>query len=159
MKGTRMNHSEIQNKLLLYIDGSLDQTDTTEVEIHLSQCPHCKKHIAMLSEIWNNKPAIDKFTAPPFLWTRVEANMGNPEQNYASGMLSYALKTTAAIFALLIAFFIGNYLGKLPSSNIETTSNLSTTEYIAQSYHFDSFEPISEESIGQAIILTSSQNK
>jgi predicted anti-sigma-YlaC factor YlaD len=76
MKGTRMNHSEIQNKLLLYIDGSLDQTDTTEVEIHLSQCPHCKKHIAMLSEIWNNKPAIDKFTAPPFLWTRVEANMG-----------------------------------------------------------------------------------
>ncbi|MBI5020117.1 MAG: zf-HC2 domain-containing protein [Ignavibacteriales bacterium] len=154
-----MKHSSIQNKLLLYLDGSLNDVDMSEVERHLPQCPHCNNQLAVLSTIWEKKAAIDKFTTPPFLWTRVQSRMSNPAQKSASGILLYALKTTTAIILLLISFFIGNYLGKLPSTETEMTSNLSTTEYIARSYHFDSFEPISEESIGQAIILTSSQNK
>ncbi|MBA4312538.1 MAG: hypothetical protein C0417_07900 [Chlorobiaceae bacterium] len=154
-----MTHSNIKNKLLLYIDGSLNQTDASEVERHLPQCPRCKKHIAMLSEIWKNKPAIDKFTAPPFLWTRIEAKMSNPVQNLSSGGLSYSLRITTAVFILLIAFFIGNYLGKLPGSETKSPANFSSAEYITRSYHFDTFQPISEESIGQAIILTSYQNK
>jgi hypothetical protein len=159
-----MKHSSIQNKLLLYLDGSLNDADMSEVEKHLPQCPHCKNQLAVLSSIWKQETAVEKLTPTPFLWTKIENRINNNvEQNYLEhfgfNKLPYILRFSAATLIILLSFFIGNYLGSIPQSISKQNSEFNSKQYIVQNYHLDSFQLLPDESIGQAIILTSDQKK
>ncbi|MBI5476729.1 MAG: zf-HC2 domain-containing protein [Ignavibacteriales bacterium] len=159
-----MKHRSIQNKLLLYLDGSLKENDKRKVEKHLPQCPHCKNQLAMLSVLWKKETAVGKYIPSPFLWTKIENRINsNAEQNYLEhfgfNKLPYILRFSATVLIIVISFFIGNYLGSIPQSISKQNSEFNSKQYIVQNYHLDSFQLFPDESIGQAIILTSDQKK
>jgi|WetSurMetagenome_2_1015567.scaffolds.fasta_scaffold175413_2 hypothetical protein len=159
-----MKHSSIQNKLLLYLDGSLNCGDMSEVEKHLPQCPHCKKQLAVLSSIWKKETTAEKLIPTPFLWTKIENHINNKaEQNYLEhfgfNKLPHILRFSAAALIILLSFYIGNYLGSIPQSILKQNSEFISKQYIVQNYHLDSFQLLPDESIGQAIILTSDKKK
>ena len=155
-----MSHRSIRKNLLLYIDGGLGEKDTIEVKEHLPQCPHCSQQITVLSKIWKNGTAVEHLRPSPFIWTKLEARIAQPE---TSGIVIQkyilALRYSAAIVMLIISLLLGNYLGNLPQSSVQQPSEATSNEYFARTYHLDSFELSSDESIGQIIVLTSSERK
>lgn len=155
-----MSHRNIQKNLLLYIDGSLGEKDTIEVKKHLPQCPYCSQQIAVLTKIWKNGTAIEQLRPSPFLWTKLEARIVQSEttDNVIQKFIP-ALRYSAAIVLFIISIFLGNYLGNLPKSSAQQSSEVTSNEYFARTYHLDSFELSSNESIGQVIVLTSDEGK
>ena len=155
-----MSHRSIRKNLLLYIDGSLGEKDTIEVKKHLPQCPHCSQQITVLSKIWKNGTAIEQLRPSPFLWTKLEARIAQSETpNIVIQKYIPALRYSVAIVLFIISIILGNYIGNLPQSSAQQSSEITSNEYFARTYHLDSFELSSDESIGQVILLTSSERK
>src|ERR1700722_5387725 len=69
-----MNHDEAVKLLGPYRDGELDLATCLKLEEHLAGCPECQQKLAGEEEMvklieWETP----RFTAPPFLKTRIQA--------------------------------------------------------------------------------------
>jgi len=80
-----MNHDEAARLLGPYRDGELDLTTCLKLEEHLADCPSCQQKLAgeqeLVSLIHSETP---RFTASPFLKTRIQAALREEKSSSAS---------------------------------------------------------------------------
>jgi predicted anti-sigma-YlaC factor YlaD len=153
-----MIHKTIQKKLILYLDGNLSGHEKVIVEEHLSKCRLCEKEIQSLSAIWKNENALERITPSDYLWTRLEVRLNKINQDTHHSLfdkLIPAARLSIIAALILIAIFVGNYIGKVSNSDLKTN----TREYFWNIYNLDSFEPIPTESIGKAFTLASNNEE
>ena len=154
-----MIHKTIQKKLILYLDSNLSERETNIVKEHLSQCRSCQKEIKTLSAIWRNEGITERITPSEYLWTRLEARLNEPntvDRHPLYDKLIPAARLSVIAALVLVAIFVGNYIGKVSDNDLKTD----TREYLWNTYSLEAFEPIPTESIGKAFTLAlNSKNK
>ena len=149
-----MIHQAIQKKLILYLDENLPERETAIVKEHVSHCPSCQKEIKALSATWKNESARDKIISSDYLWTKLEARLNELNQDTHYSLFDKLIpvaRLSIAAALVLIAVFVGNYIGKVSNEDVRDD----TMEYFWNTYSLDSFEPIPTESIGKAFTLAS----
>jgi anti-sigma factor RsiW len=123
-----MRHQEIQKYLLLHLDGQLDDAREKLVVAHLAICLECQNLKQRLQHLYGS-PALDEVVkAPPFLYTRLSARMGEqgwlaPDsakkqlpRHAVSSPVAMALWRQVMVTAMvLMAIGMGVFLGTIPN--------------------------------------------
>ena len=157
-----MNHKVIQKNFILYIDGNLSTSDSNEMQEHLSKCQYCKREFDKLSTIWRDENALKRITPSPYLWQKLELRLNDENKRPSSifiNKLIPAIRLTAVIIILFLAVLIGRYLGTTSMNDTYDAVENEEQEYILNTYRLDSFELISQESIGQIFTLTLNESE
>jgi anti-sigma factor RsiW len=149
-----MEHKDIKNKLILYLDGDLSDKDAAAVKEHLSGCRSCEQEIRALAAIWKDEDKFVKVKSSSYLWTRLEARL-NEKPHSILGKLIPAVRLTVIATMVLAAVFLGRYLGNMPAGVNENESG----QYFWDAYYLDVFEPIPAETIGKAYTSLTSEAK
>lgn len=127
-----MKHKIIQKKLLRYWDDELSEQEKENVQRHLERCETCRDALQTIEWIWTTERPIERKTAPPFLWTRISAQMQTEaEQGFLNGLkvpVRLALRLVVTVVVLLFIFISGIKLG---NSTIGSTGDV--TEISAES--------------------------
>ena len=160
-----MSHRHVRHQLILYLDGDLSEQDITRVRDHLDQCPHCRRYFESFASAWRQAP--DRVAPPPFLWTRVEARIREPERParlLADVIRHFALPARPAVMllTLIAGVLIGAYLGNIPAStpdNREAQIAVQDSEDVFDATYLESFNDMPPESVGQAYMLVASEGR
>ncbi len=156
-----MNHKTIQKNLILYVDRNLSTSDSIKMQEHFSKCQSCMKDVEKLSTIWLNENALKRFTPSPSLWQKLELRLNDvrKQPSIFINKLITAVRLTAIIVILFIAVLIGRYLGTTSMNDTYDAVEKAEQEYILKTYHLDSFELISQESLGKIFTLTLNESE
>ncbi len=148
-----MRHKNIQNKLLLYIDGDLPEKDYQMVKRHISRCAQCRKHLEILSRIWTQSREPVDATPSPYLYTRIQAriadyNRKKPVERFAEGILERLAYPALATIGIAITFWLGVLM--IPAPEYATGQ---PTE-IKQEFGLEHFDITPPGSIGDIYYIT-----
>lgn len=151
-----MNHGNIHQNLILYLDGELPEAKRTIVRTHLEQCPQCRQDLETLSSVWQQTPSRE--TPPPLLWPRVDARMQAAERPQSSremtiqwfGMMG---RPAVMVLTLIIGIMIGSYIGNIPETSFEAaTAPVATQEDnpVLNAFYPENMDSISPEMVDMA---------
>lgn len=136
-----MDHKTIQRKLLRYLDDELSEKERSQVRHHLKNCRTCRDGLKAIESMWVSEQPIERQTAPPFLWTRISAQLeAKAEKKIFKGLkkpLRLALRPILTIVVLFFIFYSGINLGKLMTGSSESVTEISTariTDNFGSSY-------------------------
>jgi predicted anti-sigma-YlaC factor YlaD len=70
-----MNCKEIHNRLNAYLESSLDESQLSDFNMHLSACPSCQKAVEEVKLTYALLESPKKIEADPFMHTRIMASL------------------------------------------------------------------------------------
>jgi hypothetical protein len=137
-----MNCKQVQNKLIFFIEGDLNNTDSASFKIHIDGCSECQylfNQIKSSLEFIERDNAID---VNPYFSTRVLAALENKKNQTSVLNLfrikKYSLRLAFYSFLFFVAFFIGRFLGMdkimIEQNSISQKTEISDNELFAESY-------------------------
>lgn len=124
-----MNHDEAAKLLGSYRDGELDLTTCLKLEEHLAGCPDCQEKLAGEQELVDFiQSETPRFTAPPFLKTRIQANLREIKASFSTktswNPISLAWTYSGLASGLLALLAIGVFLSQgVPELDREAVAN------------------------------------
>lgn len=152
-----MNHENIINKLLLYIDNGLSHQEMVEIKAHIDICTDCRKHLTELSGLWKLEKAESK-DIPKYIWTRLEAEIKEYEQNPASFVIfhvrkkfAYILQPAVMAFLVFVSVLSGYFGGNFLSKEMNGNHAISNNEQVSEVFFLDRLET---EDISNSLIIT-----
>jgi hypothetical protein len=113
-----MKCERCKQKLIPYLEESLQVAESKEMETHLGECASCRRFAEYLSESLSiiGSSRITEFD--PFFYTRVKARIDKQNESYPvkSGLVSIL---QPAVFSLLLmaAIFAGVEIGRVGGSS------------------------------------------
>ncbi|MBI5417805.1 zf-HC2 domain-containing protein [Candidatus Poribacteria bacterium] len=155
-----MNHKNIQSKLLLYIDGDLSGNEMSVMQKHIEECPICKKYLDELCRVWKLEKSLEKRESSPYLWTRLNAQINEYEQNKGSNikqLISSLMRPAAISLLIFITITTGYYLEGFLSNNTKVNAD-TVNEEIAKIFYIDTLKSFPMESIDNEFITASNEN-
>src|SRR5512133_48270 len=130
------NHATIQKLLAAYCSNDLPESDRRAVELHLTECPACRAHLADLAttlRLMRTTPEVDP---PPWLTTRIMAHLREEKAATRSWLQRIWLPMHPAfpvkILALLVVCVAGYYLTRTVETELKQTSRQEIQELPAQ---------------------------
>ena len=111
-----MTHTEILEKLLLFLDRDLPEKEMEHIRGHLSTCPACTKEYEALATLWRPANRPERLKPNPFLWTRLQAQIveyeRSPEIVWSAKVLYRSMMARPLpVLGVLGAIVVGVYLG------------------------------------------------
>lgn len=159
-----MNHKKFQNKIILYLDGDLGEDERIKMQEHLKVCSLCNQHVKDFSKVWKLESVSMRKKPSPYLWTRLEKRI--EEYNYYNHFLSVLMERinslvqpVAFFLLIIIAVFIGNYLGDVSLNNVSENPPKEVVKEIVKIYHIEAFELFTPESISEVMNISSGAKK
>jgi len=158
-------HIDIQEKLLLYLDGDLPDEEMKKIRAHLATCSLCMEHHDALAAIWQPERSPGKVTPSPFLWTRLQARIKEYEQTPAfvwdlKRSLQGITARPVSALAVLAAIVAGIYLGTpRVSQNYEMTQSINQLVGASDDLGLNQFDVIPPGTLGSTLITTSTVQK
>lgn len=156
-----MTHGEIQQQLLLYLDGELTDEEMHHIQEHLSSCAVCTRRRDKLASVWRSESRLERVKPSPFLWTRLEAGIKEYEQTprfvweMGRTMRQMPLRPLPAL-ALLAAIVVGIYVGTPREPQREDwTESLSQLASSAGELGLDQFDVIPPGALGRTLVKIS----
>ena len=156
-----MSHTEIQQQLLLYLDGELPDKDMHQIREHLSACADCAQRRDELAAIWRSEGRLDKEKPSPFLWTRLQARINEYQQTPAfvwhlkRTMQRIPLRPFPAL-AVIAAIVVGIYIGTPQESQRNDRAQRAVQSLGAvQDLGLDQFDVIPPSSLGITLVKIS----
>ena len=153
-----MIHKEIQEQLLLYIDGELPDEEMHQIRDHLSACAVCAQRRDELASLWRSETRSDKVKPSPFLWTRLQARIKEYEQTPAfawdlkRSMQRIPLRPFPAL-AVIAAIVVGIYIGKpREPGRDERAQSVSQLVGSADELGLDQFDVIPPGALGTTLV-------
>ncbi|MEE2708246.1 MAG: zf-HC2 domain-containing protein [Gemmatimonadota bacterium] len=151
-----MNHKNIQQNLILYLEGEMPEAERTIVRTHLELCPHCRQNLETLSSVWLQTPVNE--TPPPFLWTRVEARIQAAERPLSIREMTVhwfgmMVRPAVMVLTLIIGITIGSYIGNIPETSFEATTTQAATrenDAVMNAFYPENMDDISPEMVDMA---------
>ncbi len=127
-----MKCKHIENKIIFYIEGSLQEKEESDIKKHIENCKSCyniyNQMKLSLAVIDNEKDKIPN----PFLYTRIKQNIDDLENTNKNFIFSpknkMALQSAFATFFLAVGIFAGVFLGNTLSNDIKISDQISETE-------------------------------
>jgi len=162
-----MIHKQIEENLLLYLDGDLPAREMASVQKHLEHCSSCKEHLDLLSDLWKAEAAATRENPSPFLWTRLEARIDEYQRNQNLftdffERLIRLVRPVATLSMLVAGILLGVYFGSVPASinaqRDDFQASAQERERFFNSIYLDSFRDLPPESVG-GIYLTIASEK
>jgi hypothetical protein len=100
-----------------YVDGALTGERLREVEDHLAGCATCRSLVEDLQSIQLTARTLETIAPPPYLWTRIAAQLETPpaSQGWASLFAWQGLAATAATLVIVTSLaWLGGRLATVP---------------------------------------------
>lgn len=135
-----MNCTEVEHKLIFYIEGELDDKTSKAITMHLKNCPQCNNLYEKLKAdlIFLNT---DKITdSNPFFYNKLVQsieNINNTETTNKTGFKQVYIRFLAYAASIVVAIILGIALGRdvQPMSNMAEQETLDNDfELFADSY-------------------------
>jgi hypothetical protein len=137
-----MRHKKIEEKLLLFLDNSLSESDRNSINAHLQNCESCSNKLNNLKSLWGQN--IQKIHAPNDLWFRVQQSISQQKIRKASKKHMFIKPILQPVFYL--ALFIGAiFLGNRIAKTNEKSEKLNTTTSVLREFYIDRPEASSEK--------------
>lgn len=162
-----MKHKQIEEKLILYLDGVLSGREMSTFQEHLEHCSNCRKKLDLLAGVWRAEAAVKRENPSPFLWTRLEARIDQYERNknlftdFFEQLVRLA-RPAVTLSMLVGGILLGVYLGNIPVSRNTQRADLKSSaqerERFFNSIYLDSFQDFPRESVG-GVYVTLASNK
>jgi len=119
-------HKQIQENMLLYLDGDLEEAEAKKVQSHVAICPHCSRMLEDYRQLWKD-PSLEQISVPSQrLWNNIWARICERGKSglflWKLGQLArtYAFPVFMAVMISLAAAagaFIGLSGGRLPDQS------------------------------------------
>jgi anti-sigma factor RsiW len=156
-----MIHEEIQQQLLLYLDGELPDEEMRQIREHLSACAVCAQRRDELASLWQSERRLEKVKPSPFLWTRLQARIKEYEQTPAfawdlkRSMQQIPLRPFPAL-AVIAAIVVGIYIGtpREPQRNARVQA-VSQSVGSVDELGLDQFDVIPPGALGSTLVKIS----
>ncbi len=153
-----MTHRNVQNQLLLYLDGELSESVRSDIEQHLIQCDACQAYLVSLKSVWLTPSRIAVET-PPHLWSQVAARLyeskkTSPLRGSLTDRNPWLIPSSLMAATLFVGIMIGAYLGNLsaPSVTAQVAVVAADTDSVLNAAYVDSFKDIPAGSIGSVYL-------
>jgi len=153
-----MNHTEIQQQLLRYLDGDLPDEKMRQIREHLSTCPICAERHTVLASIWLSESRLEKMKPSPFLWTRLQARIKEYEQtpalfrdlkNILQGIHVHPFPALAVIAAIVVGIYIGT---PRESQKYDLRQPANQSSAAAEDLGLDQFDVIPPSALGTTLV-------
>lgn len=153
-----MTHTDVQERLLLYLDGDLPEEQIQRMREHLSDCTKCARQRDLLAGTWLPEIKRSKLQPSPVLWTKLIERIEEYEHipaflRGAKGALQTVMVRPIAIPAAIAALLLGMYLGTPPDQN-RNSQPPSSTQPVASGddLGLDQFDVIPPAALGSALL-------
>lgn len=120
-----MHHDDIRHKLAEYIDGSVNDREKAEIEVHLKACPQCSSALSELRKTVEHIKAMEDIEPPAWMSQKIMAAV-RAETEEKKGFLhkfflplhvKVPIQAVAVLFLAISAYYI--------NQNIQPASELS----------------------------------
>ena len=133
-----MNHIEVQENLLLYIDGELPKEISLRMDAHLRDCTRCKEALDSTRSLWTSEIPLSMRSRSTIEWTRFESRIEHFGRHTLQEMfrpsLPVALRIVTLSLLVFCAILFGRYLGDFSSPQQEDGTN------VINQLHLDRFQ-------------------
>ena len=153
-----MTHRNVQNGLLLYLDGELAESARRDIEQHLTQCDKCQTYLASLKSVWLT-PSPHIVETPPHLWLQVasrlqESKNASPMWESLMGRKPWLIPSSLMAATLIVGILIGAYLGNLsdPTATAQAPVVAAEADSVLNAAYVDSFKDIPAGSVGSVYL-------
>jgi anti-sigma factor RsiW len=160
-----MMHTRIQEKLLLYVDGNLPAEQMQRIRAHLSVCSACAQQHDLLVSVWGSEIRREKLQPSPFLWTRIQAHIGEYERTPAfvwgfKRVVREIMLRPFAVPAAIAAIFVGVYLGTPHEpQRYERAQSVSHGVGAVDEFGLDQFDVLPPGALGSTLVNVSHTQK
>ena len=136
-----MKCKKYEEKIILYLYGELDESDTAELEIHVKECPACLEDLEYTKKVFKLVD-YNKEEVPEANWEKCWREIGTGTQVEPRRQKSFLLvpRWVYAAAVLLVVFVLGALIGRhwlfspqespLESGISQGSMNLALNEYI-----------------------------
>lgn len=152
-----MNHSEVQEHLLLYLDGDLPELEEQQIRDHLSRCTQCSGQLKLLADVWKSGEARERIQPPAYLWAAIERRIlhhkkGTAVPDWREIIKRYVARPAPA-FAAVAALLLGIYIGTF-SRNGESLRAQSMGQRFepGEEFGLNQFDLVPPGSMGSALV-------
>ena len=150
-----MKCSEIQKKLIFYIEKELEKTSALEIESHLSKCKKCNSIFNEMNKTYSILNNVEQLNPNPFFYTRLSEKIKeiDNKENQIIFRPSFIkiLQPIVVSFVLIVSVVLGIVIGNEFSQNSNIFENITETEIQVYSDNFYLNE-IDEESFENFLI-------
>jgi anti-sigma factor RsiW len=73
-------HKQIQEKMILYLDGDLDKAEAEKVRSHADRCPECARVLENCRRLWTQESFEEEAVPSQRLWNNIEARLDETRQ-------------------------------------------------------------------------------
>lgn len=153
-----MNHKDIQERMLLYLDGDLPESEDQAIRDHLLHCTLCSRQLKLLAAAWRSEDTSERAQPPPYLWSRIERRMREHEEeqialpDWREIMKRYVLRPLPAL-AAVAAVVMGIYIGSLSTGSESWRSRIADQRFEpAEEFGLDQFDLVPPGSLGITLV-------
>lgn len=147
-----MKCSEIQKKLIFYIEKELEKNSTMEIESHISKCKKCNSIFNEMNKTYSILNNVEQLNPNPFFYTRLSEKIKEIEnKRIFHPSFIKILQPIVVSFVLIVSVVLGIVIGNEFSQNSNIFENITETEIQVYSDNFYLNE-IDEESFENFLI-------
>lgn len=132
---------QVKKKVSLFIDDELNDVEKNKIIEHLNKCERCEKVYLSLKNTVNKIKNLERFTVPPYLFSRIESQILNEKTDAPAPAISkfiktpYLLPSLVTVSIILIIFISSfNFFNKKRIEKEEKTAN-----FIIESFSYNKF--------------------
>ncbi len=129
-----MNCKYCENRLLLYLEGQLDEATHRRISDHLSGCEKCREKLEALQAVWSatapEMPVPNGFIFQVHRRLELATRRKSPIVEIWKKLALPVLKPVAFILLLVSSTWVGQWLAKeTPSNSTEQSASQAIEEY------------------------------
>lgn len=138
-----MKCSEINSKMIAYLENDLPKAEMSAFQDHLSECTHCMKIYTGFKKTWQVIDEEKNIQADDFYFTRLEQAIKNrnplPDSPVNYSLWAFTRKA-AAVLLILISAGAGIMIGAGYTGTVEAAAYQDEYEYFSEVMYLDSSE-------------------
>jgi anti-sigma factor RsiW len=152
-----MIHTDVQERLFLYLDGDLPAEEIRLIREHLAGCSVCSRQHDRLAATWHPVSPQERPQPSPFLWTRIQARIGDREvspsflwwpREALRMFRAHPLVVPVAVAALVA----GLYVGTPPAPDEQSAPRpAGSTAGFADELGLDHFDVVPPTALGRTL--------
>ena len=137
-----MKCKEINKKLIFYIEDSIDETEKSEIEKHLSECKSCAADLSILKLSFQSIEIETQTEGNSFVSTQILAKIESKKQK--KSVLKYVFQPVIATLVVFVGIWIGqnisnNYFNN-QSDIVQNQNNIELSEqYVIDNVSYEEY--------------------
>lgn len=127
-----MNCNQVQKNIIGYIDHSIPEVLSADIEKHIGSCQSCAMLYKNISDTYNSYGKVSEIEVNPFFYTRMEQKLKNrmSPETVVEPKLSLRLQPVISGVLIVCGISLGIFLGKNLSVKTIAQNKVNRTELV-----------------------------